>query len=237
MNATATPTASETTADTPWVRSYTNNFGKTFDELTLREWSAEIAQRVRRLAPGEVLRAVRALADDVAQGKRAFKYPPTVNDLIHKIFRLKEVDRAGGDAAAIQSSHDRVMSDLKARISNAPDNCARWDIIATPRNNDDCAELESFARRRFPDYAKPRLPTLIECRALAAATPGLAVGFDRADPDADNAHRRLFKALNAGPCAAAVAGRAAGVQPAPAPADAMVDEFVDVAADDMREPF
>ena len=153
-----------------WADCFAANFGKRLSQDEITAWESELKERLRSLASGEVLSAVRALAERARRGDFQSQYAPTVNHIITTIIRERVIIRAGGDVAKMTATRiEQEQGERKRRILAVTTDGERWEIICEPgqRNPDLSTELETFTRQYWPTFRRPVLPSKDLCLRIA----------------------------------------------------------------------
>jgi hypothetical protein len=155
-----------------WFQVYEARFGKKLSEAEITVWEDEIALQIRRLLPGDVINAVRNVAETRRKaGHRGAKYAPTVEDIITEIIKGK-FSRANPEI--VEPGHTVLVADhergpghyryevepersWKSRLHSADPGQA-WNIICEPCGPEQCSERREYAemQRITYDRAIPR---------------------------------------------------------------------------------
>lgn len=116
-------------------------FGVKLTAAQVQMWEAELMDDISDLTKAEICRAIRARTwrEDA---KRFGK--PTLRDLRIWIYQYRRDDKP-----ALQGD---TLADYKARINQAKDHDARWDIICEPRRDGENDELADYVKTRWPDF-------------------------------------------------------------------------------------
>jgi hypothetical protein len=155
-----------------WFQVYEARFGKKLSEAEITVWEDEIALQIRRLMPGDVINAVRSVAENRRKvGQRGLKYAPTVEDIITEIIKGKY---AQANPGAVEACHTVLVDDgpghyrrevepersWKSRLHAASSNRVEaWNVICEPCSPDECAERREYADAHGIAYEriKPRV--------------------------------------------------------------------------------
>ena len=170
-----------------WFQVYEARFGKRISEPEIAVWEEEVAREVRNLGAGEIIDAVRRIAEARRKtGEVGKKYAPTCEDLITEIIRgkwQKTHEDTGGQ------NHTLVVLDpqhgpYRYRYSQEPerswksrlhgaDPVEAWEIICEPCNPQQCRERESYCASHGIEYEKfmPKVDVVAGLvRKMAVAT-------------------------------------------------------------------
>lgn len=153
---------------TPWFELYGAAFGKRLSPDEIEAFDTLFESQVRFMKAGEVSRAVQSLGEDYRKFPK--KYPPTANDIVTRIIKLKHSDKLEdpnfnrdhqilvhrwSDEAGREEIHYVTepafewQRDIK-RAAEDPDRVG--DIICRPALLGDCKEREEYAKRMGIKY-------------------------------------------------------------------------------------
>jgi hypothetical protein len=158
-----------------WFQVYEARFGKKLSEAEINVWEDEIALQIRRLMPGDVISAVRSVAETRRKvGQRGAKFAPTVEDIITEIIKGKY---ARANPGAVEAGHTVLVQDIefgdghwnheveperswKSRLHAASSDAVEaWNIICEPTMPEQCKERKEYAEGHGIAYEriKPQL--------------------------------------------------------------------------------
>jgi len=166
-----------------WFQVYEARFGKKLSEAEITVWEDEIALQIRRLMPGDVINAVRSVAETRRKvGQRGAKFAPTVEDIITEIIKGK-YSRA--NPGAVEAGHTVLVQDIeagdghwkyeveperswKSRLHAAStDPVEAWNIICEPTTPEQSAERREYAEGQGIGYE--RIKPQVDVKAVAKA--------------------------------------------------------------------
>ena len=145
-----------------WNEAFSVSFYK-LSEREVEVMDAEMETKIDNLREGEMLAAVRSLAEEVRTGKKGPKFVPKVGHLMSAIIRNRFLQKHP-PADLRQKPLEAKLNVLKNAIMRAPDHAARWEIICdgihgnqiwTQQECELCPKLEQFTFARFPDFKRP----------------------------------------------------------------------------------
>lgn len=155
---------------TAWYDLYSAAFLRRLTPEEIRAFDEMFEREIRYMKPGEVSRAVNSLASEW-RTKSGEKFPPTANDIISRIIKLKYMDKledphfakthkilvqrysedVGREEFVIEFEPPHLwQKELRAAKGN-PERAG--NIICRPVDVNDCKEREEFARRAAIEYA------------------------------------------------------------------------------------
>jgi hypothetical protein len=156
-----------------WDQIWESCFYKIPDDQ-VSVWDEEIDRRIRNATSGDVIEAVRDIAErsrkgDLRRPRGLNGFFPNVNHIISAIIKSRCADKFANQN--VQT--DQFIGQLKSEIRQAADHLARWNIICDPRyytrwaqrdtTHEECRELEDWARVEWKDFERPKLrPTMSE---------------------------------------------------------------------------
>ena len=145
-----------------WFQVYEARFGKRLTDAEVQVWEDEIALQVRRLLPGDVINAVRGVAETRRKkGATAARYAPTAQDIITEIIKGKytAINPTAGEPCHTVLVPDTQYGDghyryehepessWKSRLHRADDPLEAGNIICEPCTPEQCREREEYARQ------------------------------------------------------------------------------------------
>jgi hypothetical protein len=154
---------------TAWYDLYSAAFLKRLTPDEIEAYDEMFDREIKYMKPGEVARAVQSLASEW-RTKRGEKYPPSANDIISRIIKLKYMDKLedprfakthrvlvhkfndelGREEMHIENeSPDLWQKDIRQAAGN-PDRVG--NVICRPLDLDECKERESFANKLGIEY-------------------------------------------------------------------------------------
>lgn len=153
-----------------WYQCYMANFGKTLSPEEVASWEDEFKARIHNLATGEVLAAVRYLAEQVRKGEgHTGKYAPTINHIISAIIKRRGDARAEANGWAPRQDQD--AAGRRGAIRNAKSLNDIWRAIYDAKDESETKDLVALAGELYGDlFCKPLLPTHEQCAQHASAT-------------------------------------------------------------------
>jgi len=129
-----------------WHECFNANFAPSLNESEIKVYQEEIKYRCNpKTSHGDVLAAVRSLADDMGAGFR--KYAPKANEIAS---RIKKIQRA---AVPPTASSIKV---LKQRIDLEKSPLKQWNIICEPNVIEMNEALERWALPKYPKISEAR---------------------------------------------------------------------------------
>jgi len=152
-----------------WADAYTANFGKPLDQRQADAIEVEVENRIHRLQPGELIAAVRNIAERRRVGDERGKFAPDANDIISAIIRRRAESRAARDQTTMPA--DQRIAEAKARIRAAKTIDDVWAIVSAEQqsNLESGCELEEFAKHLFgARFSRPERPTPERCAEISA---------------------------------------------------------------------
>ena len=140
-----------------WIANYRGFIGRLTD-TEASDWLQAIQNNIPNVRQEELDRAVAALCG-MERPTHAAK--PGAWQIIQRI----KADRGQRSTtpntvttASASGTGYTTMQDLKASLSRKPDPEAAWDLICTPADSNQCAELRQYADQHGIQYTRPRLP-------------------------------------------------------------------------------
>jgi len=142
-----------------WFQAYEARFGKKLTDTEVSVWEEEIQREVRNLQPGEVINAVRTIAEQRRkQGQSGRTYAPTTENIVSAIIRNKY---AQSRPQSFEPAHTVLVRDAqygaghwkpehepesswKSRL-HAASPADAWTIICEPLTLEQCLERRQYA--------------------------------------------------------------------------------------------
>lgn len=160
-----------------WYDVFAVSFYK-LSQTDIATMEEEIERKCGPLHDGEVVDAVRSLAEEVRKGQRGAKFIPRVGHIESMIIRNRFL-KSRPPTELKQRPMQEKLAVLKNAILRATDHAARWEIICDGihgneiRTQHECEVfnplLEAFTIERFPDFKRPVLRSFASIVGRVAA--------------------------------------------------------------------